>query len=169
MTQHTPASSQRGHPCLLHQPCTTFPSFPSNVTLTELTQWRVLVSVKPSPVKTWPRWPPQLLHVISTRRIPYELSSVLRATHSKRWGMRREVQGPTRCCWMPLLPGHYYEFICSIESATYALSTFRAHHTPTPSPLHRPGELAVEGGPPAAAVELHGRRVKRLAAALALV
>src|SRR4051794_39261693 len=33
----------------------------------ELTQWRVFLRVKPSPIKTWPRWPSQLAQTISVR------------------------------------------------------------------------------------------------------
>ena len=40
----------------------------TNSSDTELTQWRVFRGVKPSPVKTWPRWPPHRAQVISVRR-----------------------------------------------------------------------------------------------------
>ena len=33
----------------------------------ELKQCRALVEVKPSPIKAWPRWPPQLAHSTSVR------------------------------------------------------------------------------------------------------
>lgn len=46
--------------------------------LTLLTQWRESVGVgKPSFLNSWPRWPPQLAHVISTRIMPNVLSSCL--------------------------------------------------------------------------------------------
>ena len=36
--------------------------------LTLFTQWRSSVGVgNPSPLNTWPKWPPQLLHKISVR------------------------------------------------------------------------------------------------------
>ena len=33
----------------------------------ELTQWRIFFAVNPSPSNTWPRWPSQCAHRISTR------------------------------------------------------------------------------------------------------
>mmetsp|Transcript_4981 Transcript_4981/g.13420 ORF Transcript_4981/g.13420 Transcript_4981/m.13420 type:complete len:195 (+) Transcript_4981:1981-2565(+) len=50
---------------------------PTNLMLTELTQWRSFVWVKPSPVKTWPRWPPHRAHTISVRTDPKERSTLV--------------------------------------------------------------------------------------------
>ena len=58
-----------------------FPPTPSaNLKLTLLTQCRSSVGVGyPSPLKTWPRWPPHLLQVISVRDMP-SVESVWRVT-----------------------------------------------------------------------------------------
>ena len=47
----------------------------TNLMEMELTQWRELVGVKRSPLNSWPKWPPQLAHVISMRCMPRVLSS----------------------------------------------------------------------------------------------
>ena len=51
-------------------------SLPTNLSDTLFTQCLSSVGVlNPSPLKTWPRWPPQLLQTISVRTMPPDLSS----------------------------------------------------------------------------------------------
>lgn len=74
--------------------------------LTEFTQWRSSVGVgKPSPLNTWPRWPPHLEHRISTRLHTHTHTRQSRCTrthelrehtHTKRRTQQRHRNTRTR-------------------------------------------------------------------------
>src|SRR5271154_1733468 len=53
--------------------------------LTELMQYRIPVVSRGPSGNTWPKWPPHLAHVTSTRRIPYVVSSWFCTLPSMAW------------------------------------------------------------------------------------